>query len=400
MKKWEDIVRDKLEEADGALPESVFAQFQARRNASASAPAPKRLPLVWLAIPAVAAALAAVLLLRQPAAVPDSGIQLIQQPSTPFAAVPVSTGIVHDPIPTEQATSQVFTPKRVRPVAAVQPHEDPLEEDTALPGMESDAPEAADVSETFETPEIKDTETVDKPTTVSPSPFIPEKTQPKTVKINVGLVAGSVAGGGGLLAAALVPTIGTSSTSNGMMQRETEGQIFGNTGETGTNGSVNDLSAGSPVHYFPLKLGLSARISVAKNLFITTGVDYSLYRSTFKYTLSGEKEQQAHYLGIPVRLDWVFVSGKLFDAYLGGGLEGDVCVGASLPGKSIQKDGFCLSLQGAGGIQLNATKHLGFYVEPQLSWRVPVGSPVLETYRSAHPLQFNVAAGVRLTIGK
>ena len=55
MRKWEDIVKDKLEEADNTLPESVFAQFQARRSAAASAPAPKRFPLLWVAIPAVAA---------------------------------------------------------------------------------------------------------------------------------------------------------------------------------------------------------------------------------------------------------------------------------------------------------------------------------------------------------
>lgn len=41
MRKWEDIVKDKLEEADNTLPESVFAQFQARRSAATSASAPK-----------------------------------------------------------------------------------------------------------------------------------------------------------------------------------------------------------------------------------------------------------------------------------------------------------------------------------------------------------------------
>ena len=389
MKKWEDIVKDKLEKADGALPESVFAEFQARRNASLSAPAPKRLPLVWLTVPAVAAALAAILLLRQPAAVPDSGIQLIQQPSAPLATVPDSTVAVNDSISAEQPIAHAFTPKRVQPVAAMPPQEEATEGDTAMPEVEREAPEAVVVPEA--------------PETNSSSPFIPEKTsQPKTVKMKVGLVAGSIAGGGGLLAAAILPTIGTF-TSNGTIQQQAEWERFASmdNNSTGTYGhAVEDMLPGSPVHYFPLKLGLSARIPVAMNLFVSTGIDYSLYRSTFPFTLVGEKEQQAHYLGIPVRLDWVFISGKLFDVYLGGGLEADICVGATFAGKTIQKDGLCLSLQGAGGVQFNATRHLGFYVEPQLSWRIPFGSPVLETYRTAHPLQFNVAAGVRLTIGK
>ena len=64
------------------------------------------------------------------------------------------------------------------------------------------------------------------------------------------------------------------------------------------------------------------------------------------------------------------------------------------------KDGFNLSLQGAGGIQMNVTKRLGIYVEPQVMWRIPTGDSTLETYRSTHPLMFSAATGVRCTIGK
>ena len=51
MRKWEDIVKDKMEEPEGELPESVFAEFQARRDAAA--PAPKRVSPVWLLAPAM-----------------------------------------------------------------------------------------------------------------------------------------------------------------------------------------------------------------------------------------------------------------------------------------------------------------------------------------------------------
>ena len=64
MRNWEDIVKEKLEESDGTLPESVFAEFQARRSGAAPAPASKRSPLVWVVATAVAAGLAAILLLR------------------------------------------------------------------------------------------------------------------------------------------------------------------------------------------------------------------------------------------------------------------------------------------------------------------------------------------------
>lgn len=395
MRKWEDIVKDKLEEADGTLPESVFAEFQARRSAAASASAPKRFPLVWLAIPAVAAGLAAILLLRQPAAVPDDGIHVIQQPTAPVA-VAVDSVMMDEPIQMETIAKQALKQRIVK--QSIMEPQVAIEADI-IENIESEEKAPA-------TPEaLQKPETVDKPTTITTSPFIPEKSaQPKTVKMKVGLAAGAVAGGG-LLAAAIVPALGTGAarqsaqTINSKELYNQADRYQMNNGTTNNGHTVEDLIKGSPAHYFPLKVGLSARIPVAPKLFISTGINYSLFISTFEYTLSGKKNQQAHYLGIPVRLDWVFASNRLFDVYVGGGLEGDLCVGAMLGGNKISKDGFGLALQGVGGIQLNVTRHLGFYVEPQLSWQIPLNNMVLETYRSTHPLLFTVAAGIRFNMG-
>ena len=382
MRKWEDIVKDKLEEADGTLPESVFAEFRARRSAAASAPAPKRFPLVWIAIPAAAAGLAVFLLLRQPAAAPDDGIQLIQLPSAPVV-------VTVDTVKVEE-TMRIVKQANVPPQAVVEAEDSEIIE-----------PEEKDTS----SPAPQETETVDKPTTIPSSPFIPESAQPQTVKMKVGWAAGAVAGGG-LLAAALVPALGTGAvgqsaqTENGWRELYDHADQFPmNNGTTNNGHTVEDLFKGSPVHYFPVRVGLSARIPVAPKLFISTGINYSLYSSTFEYTLSGKKNQQAHYLGVPVRLDWVFASNRLFDVYVGGGLEGDLCVGATLGGNKIPKDGFGLALQGAGGIQLNATRHLGIYVEPQLSWQIPMNNIALKTYRSTHPLLFTISAGIRFNLG-
>jgi hypothetical protein len=119
---------------------------------------------------------------------------------------------------------------------------------------------------------------------------------------------------------------------------------------------------------------------------------------------TGEKRQQVHYLGIPVRLDWVFASNSRFDVYTGGGVLGDLCLNATLAGMSREKDRLSLSLVGAGGIQMNATKHLGIYLEPELSWRIPMDNPIfgnntLVTYRSEHPVMFSIATGIRINLG-
>jgi len=86
--------------------------------------------------------------------------------------------------------------------------------------------------------------------------------------------------------------------------------------------------------------------------------------------------------------------------YVGGGASGDWCVGATLAGKEIPRDGFSFSLLGAGGVQFNMTRHLGLYVEPEISWTLPSEKRVLETYRSAHPFLFSVATGLRINLDK
>ena len=161
-----------------------------------------------------------------------------------------------------------------------------------------------------------------------------------------------------------------------------------------------DVLTGNHGHNFPLKFGLSTRIPLTDRLNLTTGIDYSLYSSWYEYTVSGKKKQLAHYLGIPVRMDWTLASNRWLDVYVGGGLETDWCVAATLDGEQIKKDGFGLSLLGAGGIQFNMTKRLGLFIEPEISWTIPSESHVLESYRTDGPVMFSVASGVRINIGK
>ncbi|MBO4537061.1 MAG: hypothetical protein J5702_07615, partial [Bacteroidales bacterium] len=121
---------------------------------------------------------------------------------------------------------------------------------------------------------------------------------------------------------------------------------------------------------------------------------------------TGTKKQAAHYLGVPVRLDWTLVSGRWLDAYVGAGVSGDKCFAAFLDGKAnlngvpVAVDPFAFSLLGAGGVQLNFTKRLGFFAEPEVSWVVPWQPRMLHTYRSENPVMFSVATGLRINLGK
>ena len=414
MEDWIDIVKKRLQDAEAPLPPGDWEEFEA-----ASLPARRTRVLPWLSPAlAVAAGLAAVLFLRKPA-VPEDGIQVIPQPSAPVATV-VDTVDVVEEIPSIPVVAQAVMPRvrfaDVKPQAVVPVEETEPEEVIVVTPQEEET----------ETPETKESVS-SEPVIPSSSPFVPEKPVAKPVTLKVGPAVGVVASGG-VLAALLVSTLGTKpyeasvdiaahgggynwDSSAGLATSSFLGNSVFNGGynylETNQyytifsyNSQPVDLLVGSPVHHFPLKVGLSAWIPVADRLYVSTGLDYSRYQSELKYSRSGERKQLAHYLGVPVRLDWVFASGKRFDVYVGGGLEGEFCVGASLGGMEISKDGFKLSLLGDGGVQLNLTERLGLYVEPQLLWRIPTDDNILATYRSAHPLMFSVATGVRFTFGK
>ena len=89
MRKWEDIVKDKLGGYESNLPEDSLAAFHARR-ATAGATKAKRFPLVWAIVPAIAAGLAAVLLLRSPKA-PEENIEPIRQSPVAYVQAAVDT---------------------------------------------------------------------------------------------------------------------------------------------------------------------------------------------------------------------------------------------------------------------------------------------------------------------
>ena len=394
MKNWEDIIKDRLEGYESPLPESSLAEFRALRDGKEARTAKKISPWIWGFAAAVAAGLAAVMFLR------NVGTDTIE---------------ILEPVPAPQRIAQAVPPEAVRQIPIrtreVIRKDQPVEDiPVAISEEESDAPVT-----TVEVPPEPETEETKDAAIVSPaSPFISENTHVKPRTIKVGPAVGAIAGSG-LLAAVITPVFKAGTLKDNLPVNIEDqagkpdstgiGYDFSNIDPSANpteliGGFQDEVLMGSPKHYFPLKLGLSTRIPVAGQVYVTTGLQYSLYSSSYTFSSSGEIKQQAHYLGIPVRMDWVFASGGMLDAYVGGGVQGDLCVRATLGGASLPKDGLSLSLLGAGGIQMNVTKHLGLYVEPELSWRIPSEKHVLQTYRSEHPLMFSVAAGLRINMGK
>ena len=404
MKDWIDIIKERLQEAQAQLPPNDWEEFEA---SCLSAKRPRVLP--WL-VPALAVAAAAALFV-----ILKPGEESVTVPEQPLAAIDRLE--LDTPVMVAEVVPSVATPIRIvrKPTAVPAIPSQDYTEESVPQGAQEYSAENQDlpVEEQTEIPETKESVTPQEPVIPSSSPFVPNQSVAKRVNMKMAPAAGAIVGGG-LLAALVAPVLGrnqlgTNESGHPDLAFNGVGYSLFNGGynylgtldilSSNSNNHSSDLLVGDPKHYFPLKTGLSVWLPVAERLYVTTGLDYSWYPSTFTYSFFGEQKQQVHYLGIPIRLDWVIACGKHFDAYVGGGLEGEFCLGAFLGGKKISKDGPKLSLVGVGGFQMNLTRRLGLYVEPQVSWCVPTGDSMLSTYRSSHPLMFSVATGLRINLG-
>jgi hypothetical protein len=454
MKTWENIIKEKLERSDSALPEGLFTEFLARLDASGSPgtavpavrPAARRRPLLWALAPAAAAGLAAVLLFRQPS-VPENGIQVLPQPEAPVAMVTdpaKGSNPEETSLETNTPVTQLLTPKSAGHPAVYSLEQvftesaEPAESSDENPAAESVTPEMDNTS----IPEPQDEKHVSAPVIPASSPYIPNDSGIKPVGLKAAPAAGAVAGGG-LLTVLLTQFIGSglSATATPVFPGDIEGDGRFATYEQ-MLAAMKDRSTGEHKHYPMLvKGGISVGIPISERLKITTGLEYSQYRSSFTWYFVpkdggwpyyGEKEQLVQYLGMPLRLDWSFAKSRMLDVYIGGGIAADYCIGATLTDKrpkvartveNLDRDGFVFYLLGASGVQVNVNKRVGFYLEPEVTWTgakarksqaeettYPPGyygtqtttseSDGLETYRTEHPLMFSLTTGLRINLGK
>ena len=151
-------------------------------------------------------------------------------------------------------------------------------------------------------------------------------------------------------------------------------------------------------HDMPVSVGVSARIMLSRRFSINTGLNYTLYSSMRERCYSSGKvtereRQNVHYLGIPLRCDWLVVNRRYFTFYMGVGGQVDKCVYASVGDERLHEKDFLFSLTGAAGLQYNITNKIGLYLEPDFSLRLNEGT--LETYRHDHFGVISARAGLR-----
>lgn len=153
-------------------------------------------------------------------------------------------------------------------------------------------------------------------------------------------------------------------------------------------------------HFQPVSFGLSARFALNERFSINTGINYTLYNSRKKLLWSDGTEetlsQSVHYIGIPVRCDWLLVDRKHFGLYLGAGAQVDKAVYAKAGTERLRDRTFLFSVNGVCGLQYNINDRFGLYLEPELA--VNLNRPEITTFRSNRELMLSVRAGLRVNL--
>lgn len=164
-------------------------------------------------------------------------------------------------------------------------------------------------------------------------------------------------------------------------------------------------------HHMPVTVGASVRFALSKQFAIETGLNYTLLSSDLKAGKNSHyvQEQKLHYLGIPVKGSWMFFDKKYISLYLSAGGAMEKSVSGKLKntyiveGKDVETESSDLdvkplqwSVTSAVGVQYNATKHLGIYLEPGVSYYFDDGSDV-QTIRKEKPFNFNLQLGFRVS---
>ena len=395
MSNWENIFKDRLADAGLELPEEGWQALLSRRAERMRRKKQKR-ALFW-ALPAVAAATLALVFI--PRGEDDTPVVQESVPSPVAEAVlPPETipSLETDPLPSGVSTSETTAGSaRTRKNKSRNPvilSDSPNTE--AAPSSQATVSQPTSNGPERETP--SPSSTIEAESTTTPAPAQPSY---ETILQEEGRSASTRPGrkaslGAGSLLAALGQEqhAGPYPSRANTVIPET---VSGSTYHLGYGASDNRLIQS---HSRPVEVGLTASIPLAGRWSLMTGAEYALYKSRLGYSASTMMTQKAHYLGIPLRLDYDLVPRDRFRLYLGAGAKVDWGIATRLDGEKIDPDGFGLSLLGVGGLQWNVTGPLGLYLEPRFNWFLSEPEGRLMTFRTESPFRFTLSAGVRIDL--
>ena len=408
MEEWTDIIGEELENIEESLPaddwsvlQQKYAAAQKRKKAAAFA---------WAGgISSVAAAVALVLLLIRP----DNTVienELVAETTAPTEEVTsADSSHVEPPIHTVLYVVPSVQKKASMPVDVIK---NTAADDALLAENHTEEISSENIEEVFDV--IRDTTSLkgklladaytQQTGTFRFEDFPEDKPRCKRFTISIGL--------SGSTSDSPIFKGYDYNVSEPSMDNENQppytGDVTNPTDSLGTETAQPAMAmrrakrgyADSYRHEIPVSFGVSARVHLTDRLSINTGLNYTRYKSlrtrTFLSSYDHQKDwQYVHYLGVPVRLDYMAVNKMHFNLYFGAGLQMDKCVYAIVGAERLHEKQVLFGLNGAMGLQVNIVPMVGLYFEPEVSYALNKGS--IETFRSDEPFVVTVRGGLRFS---
>ncbi len=161
----------------------------------------------------------------------------------------------------------------------------------------------------------------------------------------------------------------------------------------------------------PVRFALTVNVPLGKTFGIGSGLMFTRLESDYSTTLgasSTEVEQTLDYVGVPLDIIATLARSKWFSLYLSGGGMVEKCVSAKTATTEIlsgsEKGGkttdrfsvkpLLWSVDASAGLQINATRNIGLYAEPGISYHFDDGSQVQTIYKK-NPFDFILTFGAR-----
>ena len=164
-------------------------------------------------------------------------------------------------------------------------------------------------------------------------------------------------------------------------------------------------------HDKPITLGLAVNKNIGEHWSLETGLQYSFLKSYFTLGTGDYrvgKVQKLHYIGIPIKLSYQFLTYKKLSAY--------GSAGASIQIPLYSKTNADYVVDGASayttdwkitppvqwtvntniGIQYQFVPKLTLFVEPTLNWYIPTGGSIKNAW-TERPFTLTVPFGIRFT---
>lgn len=165
-------------------------------------------------------------------------------------------------------------------------------------------------------------------------------------------------------------------------------------------------------HYVPIVISLSASKELSRRWAIESGLRYTLLRSTFKSESEIEKvdiSQRVHYVGIPLKFSYRFLSTGRLSAYAQAGFGLDIPVKATRKGEVKTKEmkqpirmsmhvnaPLQWSAEAGAGIEYRFTPHVGLFAEPQIVYYFDTSGKIRTVFNDRR-FTFSVPVGLRFS---